>query len=114
MLRARLSPGLARAPPRAHDDPVLRWLALALIRLYWWTLSPLIGRVCRFEPSCSRYTAACIERFGFFKGGWLGTKRICRCHPFAEGGYDPPPPLPGEGELGAGSTANSAAAPPNG
>ena len=87
---------LADGPLERQAGGVLQWLALALIRLYWWTLSPLIGRVCIYEPSCSRYTAACIERFGFFKGGWLGTKRICRCHPFAEGGFDPPPPLPSD------------------
>lgn len=76
---------------------MLRAFALAMIRLYWMTLSPIIGNVCRFQPSCSRYTAACIHKLGFFRGGWLGFKRICRCHPFCEGGYDPPPvegPLP--------------------
>lgn len=67
-------------------------LLLALIRLYQLTLSALIGRSCRFEPSCSRYTAACIENHGALLGSWLGVKRIARCHPFHPGGYDPPPP----------------------
>ena len=67
-------------------------LLLALIRLYQIVLSPWLGRSCRFEPSCSRYTAACIELHGPARGTWLGLKRIGRCHPFHAGGYDPPPP----------------------
>jgi len=78
---------LAPAPPPG----VFSRAVLFLIRIYWWTLSPLMGEVCRFHPSCSRYTATCIERFGATKGAWLGAKRICRCHPFNPGGYDPPP-----------------------
>lgn len=62
------------------------------------TLSPLLGNVCRFEPSCSRYTYACIERFGPIKGTFLGLKRIARCHPFNKGGYDPPPSLENGGQ----------------
>ncbi len=65
---------------------------LALIRVYQWTLSPLIGQSCRFEPSCSRYTAECVRCHGALHGSWLGIKRIARCHPFHPGGYDPPPP----------------------
>lgn len=66
-------------------------LLLFFIRIYWRTLSPLIGSVCRFQPSCSRYTAVCIDRFGAVRGSWLGAVRICKCHPFHPGGYDPPP-----------------------
>ena len=65
---------------------------LFVIQIYWWTLSPLIGGVCRFQPTCSRYTATAITRFGALEGSWLGFKRICRCHPFNAGGWDPPPP----------------------
>lgn len=64
---------------------------LLLIRAYQLVLSPLIGRSCRFEPSCSRYTAACIATHGAARGSWLGLRRIARCHPFNPGGYDPPP-----------------------
>ena len=65
---------------------------LLIIRLYQITLSPLLGRACRFEPSCSRYTAECIRLHGPWRGSWLGLRRIGRCHPFHPGGYDPPPP----------------------
>ena len=80
--------------PTTGARGVVAWLMLVVIRVYWWTLSPLIGNVCRFHPSCSRYTATCIERFGAARGGWLGIKRIGRCHPFHPGGFDPPPELP--------------------
>jgi putative membrane protein insertion efficiency factor len=70
---------------------MIRTAILFVIRLYQMTLSRLIGPTCRFEPSCSRYTATCIERFGVLHGSWLGMKRIARCHPLNPGGYDPPP-----------------------
>lgn len=69
----------------------MKTVLLFMIRVYWVTLSPIIGRACRFEPTCSRYTATCIERFGALRGSWLGAKRLSRCQPFCEGGYDPPP-----------------------
>jgi uncharacterized protein len=62
-----------------------------LIRLYQATLSRLLGRVCRFEPSCSRYAAACIESHGALHGSLLSLARVCKCHPFHPGGFDPPP-----------------------
>jgi putative membrane protein insertion efficiency factor len=62
-----------------------------LIRSYQVLISPYLGRHCRFTPSCSTYAMEAIEKYGSLKGGWLALKRIGRCHPFCEGGYDPVP-----------------------
>ena len=67
-------------------------LLIAVIRLYQRLLSPLLGNVCRFEPSCSRYAVACLRDHGALRGGLLSVVRVCKCHPFHPGGYDPPPP----------------------
>jgi putative membrane protein insertion efficiency factor len=64
---------------------------VALIRLYQRWLSPLLGNVCRFEPSCSRYAVACLEGHGAARGSLLSIVRLCKCHPFHPGGFDPPP-----------------------
>ncbi len=70
------------------------WVSRVLIgaiRLYQLTLSRMFPPSCRFYPSCSEYTAQAIAKYGPLKGGWLGVKRILRCHPFHPGGYDPVP-----------------------
>ena len=64
---------------------------ILLINVYQRTLSPLIPMKCRFEPSCSHYMADALREWGLLKGGWLGLKRIGRCHPFGDWGYDPAP-----------------------
>ena len=61
------------------------------IRLYQITLSQVMPPSCRFYPSCSEYTLQAIAKYGVLKGGWLGARRILRCHPFHPGGYDPVP-----------------------
>lgn len=66
-------------------------VALALIRLYQRTLSPLLGTHCRFHPTCSAYTAEAISRHGLFKGLFMGGRRLSRCHPLHAGGFDPVP-----------------------
>ncbi len=70
---------------------MLSRLLLALITLYRWTLSPLLGPCCRFYPSCSQYTADAIRHHGPLRGSWLGLRRLARCHPWHAGGYDPVP-----------------------
>jgi putative membrane protein insertion efficiency factor len=62
---------------------------ILLIRVYQFTLSPMIGQCCRFEPTCSQYAIDALKKYGLFKGSWLAAKRISRCHPFNDGGYDP-------------------------
>ncbi|MDW8459180.1 MAG: membrane protein insertion efficiency factor YidD [Verrucomicrobiota bacterium] len=69
-------------------------LAVGLIRLYQWTLSPLLGGACRFHPSCSNYAIDAIHLHGVLRGSWLTIKRLARCHPFHPGGIDPVPSPP--------------------
>lgn len=71
----------------------MRRLVLKLIRLYQRTLSRALPPSCRFEPSCSEYAAQAVETWGILRGGWMAVRRICRCHPWSEGGYDPVPGL---------------------
>jgi putative membrane protein insertion efficiency factor len=64
---------------------------IALIKLYQWIISPVLGPMCRFTPTCSHYAAEALKKHGLFKGLCLAVKRISRCHPWGGSGYDPVP-----------------------
>lgn len=66
-------------------------IMIGLIKLYQMTLSPLIGRACRYTPTCSNYGIEAIRKYGPFKGGWLTLKRVASCNPWGGSGYDPVP-----------------------
>jgi putative membrane protein insertion efficiency factor len=69
----------------------MRKILIALIGVYRYLISPLMGNHCRFYPSCSDYAQTAIGRFGVLRGGWLSIRRIGKCHPWHEGGIDPVP-----------------------
>jgi uncharacterized protein len=75
----------------------MKKILLFVIKIYQKVFSPDSGipsffrskRICRFYPSCSQYTYEAVEKFGVLKGLWMGIKRISKCHPWNDGGYDP-------------------------
>jgi hypothetical protein len=73
--------------------------ALGLIKLYKGAVSPYLPGACRYTPTCSEYAAAAIRRFGAARGGVMALKRILRCNPFHEGGYDPVPTAVSEEDM---------------
>ncbi|MBL4774840.1 MAG: membrane protein insertion efficiency factor YidD [Mariprofundus sp.] len=70
---------------------VMRQLFLWLVRFYQLFISPIIPPHCAHSPTCSHYMQEAVQQYGIGRGGWLGLKRLLRCHPFSKGGYDPVP-----------------------
>ena len=70
----------------------MRRFFIFLIDCYKLVLSPFVGQHCRFYPTCSTYAREAIENHGAIKGSYLAARRLCRCHPWHEGGVDPVPP----------------------
>jgi putative membrane protein insertion efficiency factor len=66
------------------------WMLIGAVRCYQWTLSPIVGRACRYTPTCSNYFIEAVRKYGAVRGALRGIWRIFRCNPFVPGGYDPP------------------------
>lgn len=69
----------------------IRRVVLLPVYFYRWCISPLFPPTCRYTPTCSAYMVKAVMKYGVLKGGWLGIKRIMRCHPWGGSGYDPVP-----------------------
>ncbi len=69
----------------------MKTVLIALLRFYRYAISPMLGRNCRFHPTCSEYAIEAVQRHGALRGSWLAARRVGRCHPFNPGGYDPVP-----------------------
>jgi uncharacterized protein len=67
----------------------VRGLLVALLRFYKAAVSPLLPPSCRFVPTCSEYAMEAVQKYGALRGGWMGVRRLLRCHPFHPGGFDP-------------------------
>ena len=84
------SPVAVSQPEATHAGPVAA-LVLGLLRAYKLLISPLFTGSCRFYPSCADYMSEAIRVHGTVKGVWLGTRRLARCHPLGNHGFDPVP-----------------------
>jgi putative membrane protein insertion efficiency factor len=78
---------------------LVRQIACVPIVIYQWLIRPIFKPCCRFEPSCSEYALTAIRTLGVLKGLLFICRRLIRCHPWAEGGYDPVPVLPNQEKL---------------
>jgi len=85
----RASEGPPGSSPPGRGSRVARFLATVPILLYRYLISPLIGRRCKYEPTCSRYAVEAIRRYGILRGFILAGWRLLRCNPWSYGGYDP-------------------------
>jgi putative membrane protein insertion efficiency factor len=69
----------------------LAWPFIIIVRAYQILISPIFPSSCRYQPTCSQYMLEALKKYGLFKGGWLGLKRIFSCHPWGGSGFDPVP-----------------------
>src|ERR687897_23326 len=83
--------------PQAMTTSPAAWLLRALVMVYQWTLAPILGNNCRFEPSCSNYALDALSKHGAIRGGLMATWRILRCNPWGGAGWDPVPDSPATG-----------------
>jgi putative membrane protein insertion efficiency factor len=67
----------------------MQWILTRLLRVYKVGVSPWLPSACRFHPTCSEYMREAIEQYGAGRGVWMGLRRLAKCHPFHEGGFDP-------------------------
>ncbi len=73
-------------------NKIIKAVFIFPIRVYQWTLSPMLGaNKCRYQPTCSHYMIAAVHEWGVLRGGWIGLRRILRCHPWGGHGFDPVP-----------------------
>ncbi|GAB3562091.1 membrane protein insertion efficiency factor YidD [Spirosoma luteolum] len=70
---------------------MMKFVLIGLVRAYQAVLSPYLPNACRYTPTCSQYMIEAVRRHGAWRGGWLGLKRMSRCHPWGGHGYDPVP-----------------------
>lgn len=70
----------------------MKYVLIALLKVYRAVISPLYGQVCRYHPTCSAYALQAVTEYGAIRGSWMAVRRLGRCHPWSAGGYDPVPP----------------------